>query len=136
MTERKLVESEQRLRQTNARLEQLTDQVHEKQQVYDEQNNRHNQLNTHAEQRQAVKERLEHNIQDVNNQWTSKRVWITSAAKHLAELNQNIGNIKIAARQTNTEHQEKRQNLSIHNRNASDIHQRRREHQQQLQRKS
>ncbi|CAF4939783.1 unnamed protein product, partial [Rotaria socialis] len=70
------------------KLEELSNQVQERQQVYDEKNRHHTELANNLKQRQTEKECLDSNVQDMNNRWTSKRIWATTAATHAAELTQ------------------------------------------------
>lgn len=115
----------------NQRLDTLTEELNQKQHVYDEQNNRHNQLNAQLEQRQADRQRLEENIQNVNDRWTSKQIWITSAARNLTQLNLDVDNIKIASRNINGEQVQRRLNLSEQNRNENNNQRQRQQQQQQ-----
>jgi hypothetical protein len=138
LTERKVAETEQRLGQTGERLQQLSNQVHEKQQAYDEQHGRHTQLTADVEQRQAAKEHLEKRAQDTHLQWTSKQIWVTSAAKNVAHLHNNIGEIKLNSRQAaeaTQQQQQKRSDVLLHKRNDAHNSRQRREEQRKMHRK-
>ncbi|CAF1085429.1 unnamed protein product [Adineta steineri] len=111
---RTAAETEQHLRQRNERLQQLSNQVGQRQQVYDELQKRNNKITVDVEQRQVAKERLEKNAEEVHNQWTSKRIWLTTAMKNVTQFQQDINNIKLTSRQ---QQQQERQNMNLHHTN-------------------
>lgn len=106
MVEQKLTQNEQQIRQIDTRLDKISDEIHENQYDLRKQNERQDQLTRDADQRQAVKERLEQKIQMTNDQWTSKHMWIRSAANAVGRLEDEVQQIKSESRQAT----ERRQN--------------------------
>jgi hypothetical protein len=79
---------------------------------------------------------LEKNAEDVHNQWTSKRIWVRSAAKNVAQLNLDVTNVKLTSRQkaeANQQEKQKRHDVFLHNRN--DDHNCRSRREKQIRRK-
>ncbi|CAF4615489.1 unnamed protein product, partial [Rotaria magnacalcarata] len=72
--------------------------MHDKEEVYKERTQRHNNLTRDIKESQAVQVNVDRDVQNLHDQWISKRIWMTNAVNDVKEMRQNIAEIKKARR--------------------------------------
>ncbi|CAF3529973.1 unnamed protein product [Rotaria socialis] len=79
-------------------LKWVSENMHDKEEVYKERTRRHNNLTRDIKGSQAVQVNMDRDAQNLHDQWTSKRIWMTNAVNDVKEMRQNIAEIKKARR--------------------------------------